>query len=129
MLRPERFFAVVARRLFGSRVIRSLNEVKPNDASGLAAIGAVVLSDLLEVVSRKRGVRRVRRRKNGRRRRSGGSARTGSQLGRRRILRSIIHGERSSIGGALGVCMRLHHGRELQSGAGGRGSEFIRDDL
>ena len=77
MLRPEHFFAVVARGLFGSRVVRSLDEVKPNDASGLAAIGAVVLSDLLEVIRRQREMKRARRRKNGRRR-SGRSARTGS---------------------------------------------------
>ena len=85
MLRRERFVAVDASRLFGSRVVRSLGEVRPNDGSGLAAIGAVVRSDLLEVIRRKRGMRRVRRKKNGRRarkngrgRRSGGSARTGS---------------------------------------------------
>ena len=78
MLRSKHLFAVVARGLFGSRVVRSLDEVRPNDASGLAAIGAVVRSDLLEVIRRKREMRRARRRKNGRRRRSGRSARTGS---------------------------------------------------
>ena len=38
MLRPERFVAVDASSLFGSRIVRSLGEVTPNDASGLAAI-------------------------------------------------------------------------------------------
>jgi hypothetical protein len=75
MLRPEHLFAVVAHGLFGSRIVRSPDEVEPNDASGLVAIGAVVRSDLLEVIRRKREMRRARR-KNGRRR-CGRSARTG----------------------------------------------------
>lgn len=84
--RHERFVAVDARGLFGSRVVRSLDEVGPDYASGLAAIDAIVRQDLLEVFRRKRGRRRRRRRRrtrrNGRGRRSGGSARTGSWLGR-----------------------------------------------
>jgi hypothetical protein len=80
MVRRERFAAVVAHSLFGSHIVRSFDKVKPNDASGLAAIDAVVLSDLLEVIRRKRERRRerrrARRRKNGRRRR-GGSTRAG----------------------------------------------------
>ena len=77
VLRSKHLFTVVTHGLFGCRVVRSLDKVKPNDASGLAAIGAVVRSDLLEVIRRKREMRRARRRKNGRRR-SGRSARTGS---------------------------------------------------
>ena len=81
MLRRERFVAVDATGLFGSRVVRSLDVVTPNDASGLAAIGAVVRSDLLKVIRRKGRMRRARRRKNRRRRRRrrrrSGSARAG----------------------------------------------------